>query len=240
MMSYQKWPEEGKLHNNMNKPLWELRNILKNESGTIHNYVIKSIVNKPGDTSNTLYQDGCTPNFMGGLLTYTACRLDLQARNKKEDWAGQWIAGYTSKQRHGDYYLVFLMKVSKAFDSFKDIWDDTDPSVRSVKNARHKPLGDLYKPKSKDIDDKWNPLSYHPPVEGHSHLKDGRWKKDINYYHKAWKRRACQLVGDPDNSYLWSTPSIRRCQSFTSPRSAKKDPDLKDLLNNLCEIDVVL
>ena len=233
-MPFQKWPEERKIHDNMNKTLSELRKILDNEGGTIHNYVIKSIVNKPGDTSNTFYQDGCTPNFEGGLLTYTACRLDLQARNKKEDWEGQWIAGYTSKQRHGDYYLVFLMKVSKAFDSFKDIWESLDPNVRSVKNSRYNYLGDLYEPKFKDLDNKWNSQNYYAPVNGHSHLKENRWYKDINYYHKTWKRRACQLVGDPDKSYLWNEPSIKRCQSFTSPKNAKKDDDMKDLLKNLC------
>ena len=235
-MEYQAWPEDGPLEKNMNIPLQELKEAIGDECGITHTYVCKSFVRKPGDKLNTFYQDSCTPNFEGELLTYTACRRDIQARNTADIWEGQWLAGFTSRQRHGDYYLAFLMKVSKAYESFYDIWENLDSSIRSAKNARFHRLGDLYEPKFEDLEFKWDPSNYHTPVKGHVHLKKNTWCKDINYFHKTWNRRACQLIGDLDNSYLWNEPLIQRCHPFSSPRAGKRYEDLKEFSKDLCTI----
>lgn len=233
-MKYQAWPEGGPLAENMNKTLQKLKENIGDDRGITHTYVCKSFVKKPGDSSNSFYQDGCTPNFEGGLLTYTACRRDIQARNTAEDWKGQWLAGFTSKKRQGDYYLAFLMKFSEAYESFTDIWENLDSSIRSAKNACFHRLGDLYEPKFEGLELKWDPRYYHPPVKGHVHLKKNTWYKDINYFHKTWNRRSCQLIGDLDNSYLWNEPLIRRCHPFSSPRAGKRYKDLKDFTKDLC------
>lgn len=232
------WPEDGPLAENMNITLQKLKERVEDDRGITHTYVCKTFVKKPGDRSNKFYQDSCTPNFEGGLLTYTACRRDIQARNTAKNWKCQWLAGFTSKERQGDYYLAFLMKVSVAYESFADIWENLDSIIRSAKNSRFNRLGDLFEPKVEEVASKWSSRNYHTPVKGHVHLKDNLWHKDVNYYHKAWKRRACQLVGDPANSYLWNEPLIRKCHRFNSPRAGEKYNDLKSFLQDLCPIEM--
>ncbi len=233
-MRYQTWPKVGPLAENMNKTLQELKETIGVDGGITYTYVCKTFVRKPRDNSIEFYQDSCTPNFEGGLLTYTACRRDIQARNTAKKWKGEWLAGFTSKTRHEDHYLAFLMKVSEAYNSFAEIWANLDSSIRSAKNARFHRLGDLYEPKFKELKSEWDPRNYYTPIKGHVHLEEDLWFKDVTYFHKAWKRRACQLVGDPANSYLWNEPIIRRRRPFSSARAGKKYDDLKGFIADLC------
>src|SRR5206468_3302698 len=104
---------------------------------------------------------------------------------------------------------VCLMRVSWAFDSHLHLWRDSNFPRRMKKSKAAYPntLGDPFWPKSPSLDDRsrHEPRSYHPPIWGHAH--ENGWSNDICY--TGWGGRwAALLVGDPEQSFIWSEPTI--------------------------------
>ena len=99
------------------------------------------------------------------------------------------------------------MQVKDAYESHRDLWKALPNSVRTAKTARVHRLGDVYEPRSGD--DPFDPGTYYPPVEKHSHASErwpDEWREDIKYLGKKTRRHTALLVGDPDRSYLWNSP----------------------------------
>ena len=63
-----------------------------------------------------------------------------------------------------------------------------------------------------------DPTNYRPPLASHSHAggEPPTWHKDIDYA-TPWSRRAALLVGDREQSYVWTTPTIRRMARLALP-----------------------
>jgi len=205
MGSYQEYPKEGKLKDNMNLTLSELLNKLRNQQELIYAYVIRTVQYK----NNKLLQRGCGPNFEGGLITLCTCKHYMRTWRDVPAWKGMWVAGFTRFNLIDDKknYLFYLMKVREAFSSHSRIWNFLDCEARTAKNARGNPLGDVYEPRKK-IEDEFDYLNYHTPVENHVHATENLWHEDINYTNWYGKRPAL-LVGDLEHSFLWFLPIIR-------------------------------
>jgi len=207
---YQKWPTEGKLKDNMNLTLEELKERLKNESGEVYSYVVTTVKYRNGE----FLQTGSAPNFQGNLITLCTCKHLMRTWKGVSEWKGIWIAGFTSM---GLNYLFYLMKVSEAYPSHKALWENLPEEARKVKNARYNPCGDVYEPKP-NIKNEFDPSQYYEPIKNHLHAKRCKpakckrnecpWHKDINYIDRRTKRRPALLVGDPTFSFLWSRPMI--------------------------------
>lgn len=231
-IDYQKWPKEGTLYNNMNLSLDCLKSMINDHDGKIEIYVLNSIKKfKIGDTGSVEFiQNGCGPNFQGGVLTQCTCRHDIRARH--DCWREIWIAGFTKYQHN--HYLVYLMKVEKSFDSYKKMWSYLDHDVRSAKNARHHVCGDIFEPISEYIVEECDPNNYHSPVDGHKHMAPSKWHKDINYIDRHGKRTR-YLVGENKFSYLWSKPLVHMGIPFSSPRNVTKRSGIQELLLELVD-----
>jgi len=197
---FQEYPKGGRLKDNLNFELSKLFDKLGDEQGLVYGYVLTTIRNEKGN----FFQNGCGPNFQGGIITLCTCKHYMRTWEKVEDWKGVWIAGFTHLMENERNYLFYLMKVSRSFRSHKQIWDAL-VSSRTAKNARINPLGDIYEPKD-DISDEFNYLNYYPPVKNHVH--ENCWHNDICYEKGCGKRMPSLLVGDPKLSFLWRHPII--------------------------------
>ena len=165
-------------------------------------------------------QKGTGPNFQGGLITLCTCMHRMRSALSARDWRGKWIAGLTSITEHQrKNFLVYLMKVSKAFESHYDLWvnESISPETKLAKAAHLNEFGDIYKPKRRIIGyDKTE--DYEKPCEGHSHIDD--WGKDIKYEKGYHGRAAALLVGSEEKSFLWDVPKI--WYSHQLPRSFQR------------------
>jgi hypothetical protein len=193
-------------------------NALRRQAGpadTVYFYVIQSIVNRGGH----FIQTGCGPNFEGGLITLCTCKHRMRTFMDREDWTGKWIAGFTNMATgHGANFLVYLMRVSHAFESHSDLWlsSNIPTTAKQAKAAHANRFGDIYKPRS-TLTDPYDPRDYTPPHNDHVHA--GRWQRDIAYVGCSG-RYASLLVGDPDRSYLWNRPML--IYPFRLSRGQKK------------------
>lgn len=223
---FQEYPKKGKLKDNMNPTLNKLLAKLRNEQGTVYAYVLTTIKSENGQ----FFQWGCAPNFQGGLITLCTCKHFMRTWRDTFDWKGVWIAGLTSINLMGDNrnYLFYLIKVAESFPSLKAIWEHLSEAVRSTKNARINPLGDIYEPKQ-DTRDEFDYSYYYPPVKSHVHEVKNQWREDIGYNDKYGKRPAL-LVGGLEYSFLWSLPIIHLKNRH--PRT--KLWDMKGFRRTLC------
>jgi hypothetical protein len=188
---YQPLPVSGSLKKNSNLCLNRLKRAVNQEDATVYCYVIKSVKNDNG----SFRQQGCGPNWQGGLITLCTCKHYMRTLKKAEDWNGKWIAGFTtindgnsrkdgSNRRNA---LVYLMKVKVAFESHHDLWYALPAKTRMAKNAHKKGniLGDVFRPKGKLKDsDKYAPSSYYSPCGSHVHAEKDRWHKDKSPWYK--------------------------------------------------------
>lgn len=205
----QEHPEEGNFKRNMNLTIDELLKRLKKEQGRIvYSYVLTSVENN----HNQFSQEGCPPNFEGGLITLCTCKALMRTWKNTSEWKNDaWIVGFTSLDLMGDKrnYLFYLMKVGDAFESFKEMWNAVSLiSARTEKSTRVNLLGDVYEPKP-DLVDKFNSSNYYETIKTHVHAEAhalDRWREDIEYIKKG--KRPALLVGEVDKSYLWSRPTI--------------------------------
>jgi len=160
---------------------------------------------------------GSGPNLEGRLATLCTCKHSMRHYHKCEDWKDRWILGLTSRDKNlgfnSEHYLFYIMKVEKAFESHKELYEylDTEENRKylHIKNAVNNRLGDIFEPKSSctDIDSR-DPKMYKTPHIKHSHgyHVDDDWIYDI-----ADKNDECAplLLGDKKNTFVWRQPMIK-------------------------------
>lgn len=163
--------------------------------------------------SNEIQHLGSGPNLEGGIATLCTCK-----RSMRQDfpgcWEGEWVLGLTSRARDkgfsGSHHPLYMMKVEKAFDSHKDLYNhlkSINERSLAIKNASNNPRGDIFEPKD-SCKDPLDPKNYKPPHKKHSHRysednewhPDDEWHDDIEY--------VPLLLGDKNNTFVWSKPTI--------------------------------
>ncbi len=216
--TYQPFPQIGSLSQNTNLTLKKLHQHINIDSAYIYCYIVKSVKNR----NASLQQQGCGPNWQGGLITLCTCKHFMRAFKDLDSWQGTWIAGFTTaSEGNGSNALVYLMRVKDAFDSHHDLWYELPNKIRRAKEAHLKGniFGDIYKPKNKLIGNKkYSAKSYYEPCKSHAHGDNNGWYKDLNYFHN--KRHAALLIGEEKKSFLWSKPIIKT--EFRLHRGQKK------------------
>lgn len=215
--NYQPFPRTGPLAriDRRNLLLDELRQHIADRND-VYFYVLTSIEYR----NQRFLQRGTGPNFQGGLLTLCTCKHRMRSSLSARDWRGKWIAGFTSITEHQrKNFLVYLMKVSEAFESHCDLWfsKSISPKAKRAKAAHLNEFGDIYKPKRRGIDP-YEAEDYEKPCEGHSHFED--WQKDIKYDKGYNKCYAALIVGSEKKSFLWDVPRIWYSQQL--PRSFRR------------------
>jgi hypothetical protein len=203
---FQPFPHTGRLQQNMNLSLGELREIIDDTQATVYSYIVATVKNPEG----RFIQTGSAPNFQGGVITLCTCKHRMRSFQDPKSWRGTWIAGFTSKVAgNGRNALIYLMKVEIAFKSFYDLWY-SGKTVKQVKLAHVDKFGDVFQPKSKPKDkrDEFDFEHYHPPVAGHVHAPKDWWHKDIHYTKGAGGRKPALLFGVVKYSFLWVQPTL--------------------------------
>jgi hypothetical protein len=229
----QPFPDKGPLANDSqrNPSLSELASLDDQDNPDVYLYVIASIAYR----DRRFRQRGTGPNFQGGLITLCTCKHFMRSSMDVCEWRGKWIAGFTSKtcvkEPQEGNYLVYLMKVSEAFESFDKLWNNNIPDkTKKAKAAHLHRLGDVYKPTHEGIKP-YKADEYEPPCTNHSHSEC--WRTDIEYGSGHSGRHAALLVGDKKKSFLWDKPKIRYPRQL--PRNCQK-LKLNDLLDRLREV----
>lgn len=165
------------------------------------------------EKSNLIQHWGSGPNLEGGLATLCTCKHSMRLNSSCEKWKDRWILGLTSRAKSkgfdGKHYLLYLMKVEKAFDSHKEMYEYLEINNKKslqLKNAIGNRLGDIFQP-SDTCTNFTDPIMYKKPHGDHSHGYDGDtlWHKDIVY---AKNKCAPLLLGNKKNTFVWSKPMI--------------------------------
>jgi hypothetical protein len=227
----QPFPAEGPLFDNLDLPKPELERLIGGLPGKVRSYKMISVCL---DDTGQLEQYGSGPNFQGGILTLCTCRHEIRAEKvNPQDWRGWWFAGFTSPKSCGRLWLFYLARMEAVYASQADLWEALPAHVRQAKSTRRNRLGDVYQPNpSSPCADPWDAAHYYPPLVGHSHhltASDDNWKKDIEFYHSNFKRRAPYLVAKPELTFLWQTPMLYLDEH---PRNLTRD-NVKALLSRL-------
>jgi hypothetical protein len=237
---YQPFPVSGSLKKNSNlslnylKSLKRLKKAANREDATVYCYIIKTVKNK----DNFFQQTGCGPNWQGGLITLCTCKHYMRTFLSPEDWKGKWIAGFTSindgsSSKDGGNRrnaLVYLMKVKKAFASHYELWHELPNKTRAAKDVHENIHGDVFHPKDKqENSDKYAHSLYCGPCELHDHFDSEEWHKDVKYFSNHTRRHASLLVGDENNSFLWTQPFIVAKEMFYG---RQKTMPIDDLFNS--------
>lgn len=228
--AHQPFPDKGPLacDNQRNLPCDKLRNIADEDNPDVYLYIIATIEYQ----DQKFLQRGTGPNFQGDLITLCTCKHDMRSSMDVGEWSGKWIAGFTGRMelqaQEKKNYLVYLMKVSEAFESFHKLWNNNIPDETKKAKAAHLcKWGDIYEPKRKGIDP-YEAKDYVYPCGQYDRAIC--WRKDIKYYSERFKRRAALLVGDERKSFLWDGPMIKYQELL--PRGYKK-VKFKDFLRKL-------
>lgn len=224
---FQPYPRQGKLHRNLNLSADILRQRITLGQAAVYCYVVASIKNQDG----RFLQRGSGPNFQGGLITLCTCKHLMRSSMGADLWKNNWIAGFTGMEAgEGRNALVYLMKVAHAFESHSELWysEEISDRTRKAKATHLHRLGDIFQPVSEG-GNPFDPRSYYPPLEDHSHARENKWFGDIDYTGYSG-RRAVLLAGDAGNSFLWD----RSMMFYPSqlPRSPRKH-SIEDLLSLL-------
>lgn len=205
---HQRFPNKGLLacDSQRNLSLVELEKIADQDDPNVYLYVIATIKYQ----DKKFIQYGTGPNFQGDLITLCTCKHRMRSSMSVDDWTGKWIAGFTGKtcvkEPQERNYLVYLMKVSEAFGSFRDFWENNIlDETKNAKAAHEHEFGDIYKPKREGIRP-YELEDYEKPCKNHGH--GGCWREDIKYEKGYSGRPAALLVGDQRKSFLWNHPKI--------------------------------
>lgn len=241
--TFQPLPTEGFMVEHLNSPLSRLRALAKGEPRqprlqstdtpikipAVYSYVVATT---DLDEEARLRQSGSGPNFQGGLITLATCKHQMRAALSVEEWPGAWIIGLSSSRLHeGKQWLFFVTQVERAFGSHAEAWRALPSAAREAKSAQRHFHGDLFEPLKTAQAEPLSPKSYRPPLPGHRHEKPEQWHRDVN--HRSWNRPAALLVGDSQNSFLWTEPTLYYRGVMT--QGYKKWPSLSDFIEQLKE-----
>ncbi|MBM4158538.1 MAG: hypothetical protein FJ216_07140 [Ignavibacteria bacterium] len=206
---FQVFPKSGILFTNMNKNLRNIKDILNKEADeneiNLRTYLLSSIQLN----DKKFIQNGCAPNWQGNYITLCTCKHMMRtAEENPENWENKWIAGLLYKDENSAY-LVYLMKIKKAFESMFDLWKNLDEDTKISKSARKNKFGDLFEPKIdkidiKDIESQVNPCNYYPPCNEHVHIHS--WYFDIHSYYNG--KYSVYLLGNNENSFIYNEKMI--------------------------------
>ena len=202
---YQTIPNRGSLARNLNLPSQELlERIAPFLESTVYSYVVDTVEYHEG----RLWQSGSGPNFQGDFVTLCSCKHLMRTYFDPYGWEGVWIAGFTGSTDLGTNRLFYLMRVSEAFGSHRELWfSDTIPEETKLAKAAHLDrFGDIYQPKG-EVGLPYSHRRYLAPCKTHVHCEPGDWGKDIGYVTRHG-RRAALLVGNPEYSFLFDRPTI--------------------------------
>ncbi len=221
----------------LNRDLKQLEKLPQKANGNkVYSYVVATVKRE----GSKLLQKGCAPNFQVGLITLCTCKHKMRTYRHWRKWPGVWIAGF-SGAKHGNA-LFYLMRVKHAYESHYDLWRCLSKKAREAKSSHRDRFGDVYEPKEEDLHDddptRFLPEGYYPPVECHPHCSKSKWKKDVNYNKGVSGRGAALLVGDPEMSFLWSTPQVFfNKKKGKLLRGEKKFESLEEFLDHLKYIE---
>jgi len=220
-----------------NLSLFKLKNELKVSEKEIYSYVLTSLSKDNGN----IKQNGCGPNLQGKFITLTTCKHYMRSFRTTKNWEDIWIAGFANVNIDPDKnFLFYLMKVKKAFISFKEVWKYLEDykETQEIKNSSINPYGDIFEPNthySNMDEDKETENSYKfycDPIINHKHQSKA-WKKDIYKFYKNMKRRPALLIGDENHSFYWTKPVIYFNKRH--PRTKKHD-NIQLFIDKLKEI----
>ena len=227
----QVWPTFGILKKNIDLRLTELMKKMSNDENEVYSYVIRTIDYKGGRFD----QSGSAPNFQGDIISLCTCKHYMRTFRNEKEWIGQWIAGFMGKNKIDNdeaNYLVYLMKVQHAAESFSDLWYWMERNklikTQQAKSATIHPSGDMFEPMHElRGKDRYISKFYVEPNEDHTHrgtsstsCKKKEWQTD-DIECKIKGRRPFLLVGNPHLSFLWRRPLI--LLNETVPRHCRKD-----------------
>lgn len=205
---FQPYPQTGQLADNMNWPLDRIKGKLRRESNDVpvYAYVMTTVKAIGSDWE----QQGCGPNFQGGLITLCTCKHRM--RSYPSVAPGIWIAAFSGvNETIRGSGLFYLAKVAQSYESHYDLWNSLPKDIRQAKSASQHRLGDIYEPKSDQVrpnhSSRFEWQNYRPPHPNHAHIQKNGWHEDVNYV-GAGGCQARLLVCDPEKSFIWSRPSI--------------------------------
>ena len=144
-IDHQPFPKEGKLGQNTNLSLEELKYRVGSVKAFVYCYVVATIKQKDGK----FIQTGNGPNFQGDLITLCTCKHFMRTFLDDESWKGKWIAGFTGKHAgKGKNHLVYLLKVGHTFNSHYSLWhsESISDQTKSAKVTDRNKYGDVYQP----------------------------------------------------------------------------------------------
>ncbi len=209
-------PMSGPLARKRDSSLSTLKHSIPNElqARPVYVYVIATVCNE----DSQFVQTGSAPNFQGGCITLCTCKHKdrayppkpgCQGPHSTQPWKGIWVAGICGPSAFSPRGLFYLMLVGEVFDNHADIWQALKEPVS--KSAARDVFGDIYEPKS-NITDKWASENYKRSATGHVHDNEHARRKDIEGVYRP-DRYPKLLLGDANQSYLWSSPLLRLKQS---------------------------
>ena len=218
----------------------ELRARLKNvpNDETVRPYAVTTVRIR----KNIFLQTGSAPNFAGGVVTLCTCKHQMRGNYNIEQWtSGVWVVGLTSMSESPgkDQNLYYLMRVSRAYESHAELvaglQASGQQSVVDAKAASRHRLGDILLPLKHDLagEVRFSPASYEKPMLGHVHRSeeyDSYWHKDVDYAGRA--NRPPLLIGDPELSFVWTNPLVKRRHS-----SAIRDYEKWTLSHLISQLD---
>jgi hypothetical protein len=207
---YQPFPDGGVLLTNLDLRKSDLHGRIGGLPGAVRSYKMISV---ELDDQCRLAHFGSGPNFQGGRLTLCTCAHQIRTEKKTPaDWAGSWVAGFTSPRLCKKTWLFYLAQVEQGHPTAADLWNKLSGGEQQAKSTRLSRLGDAFEPNSAaTYAGPHKAKYYHPPMVGHSHratAPDERWKQDIEYSHPGFRRHAAHLVARPELTFLWQTPTL--------------------------------
>lgn len=126
---------------------------------------------------------------------------EVEPAVEREDFAA-WFSPKQARPRA----LFYLMWVEKTYANHADCW--TGLGGPMTKSAHAHPYGDIYEPLLTPVGLPWTETSYKAHLAGHCHGPADREKDiEVSYYRAG--RHPRLLVGDTQQSFLWSAPQIR-------------------------------
>lgn len=149
-LGYQDWSAyqdgENDFENYLNLPKTKTSKVLKPfKSEEMYLYTQHQIYYREG----ILQQTRSSPNFEGGIVTYSTCKHNMRTYNKPKGWAGIWIGGLCPAECERNC-LLFVGRVAMQHRSnyglgkfLKKVY----PYVWRIKQADTNPRGDIYTPK---------------------------------------------------------------------------------------------
>lgn len=172
------------------------------------------------ESSLELRQTRTSPNWEGGIVTYSTCKHNFRCY-KKPTWIDTWIAGLAPA--HLGNCLMFVGRIAAEFDSNYALaccLQDSYPEAYTVKRALSNPRGDLYTPKKKTLNlvERYNHRSFIAPrnhtrsVEYYKKSPGSDSEREDGLIPKWWRDIEYQVRGVRPPSFILSP-----CYVFPTP-----------------------